>query len=132
MTASILTQQAANGMCLPPSTHSSMAPSNASMPLQESCAAVGVPSSLLSASEVNSSYRQLQLPPHRASALLQPDGGVIRTPQAAAAARQLATNAGVMLRVRGGTGREWLACLLLACISGTLSHAASCDCPQDA
>lgn len=91
---------------------------------------MGVPSSLLSASEVNSTYRLLQLPPHRASALLQPDGGVIRTAQAAAAARQLATNAGVMLRVRGGTGG--VACLLAAAVcSGTRSHACSYDCPQD-
>lgn len=70
--------------------------------MQESCNAVGVSSSLLSASEVNSAYRQLQLPPHRASALLQPDGGVIRATQAAAAARQLATNVGVMIRVSTG------------------------------
>jgi glycine/D-amino acid oxidase-like deaminating enzyme len=70
--------------------------------LQESCSAVGVTSSLLSAAEVNGAYRQLQLPPHRSSGLLQPDGGVIRAAQAAAAARQLATNAGVMIRVSPG------------------------------
>jgi glycine/D-amino acid oxidase-like deaminating enzyme len=63
---------------------------------------VGVSSSLLSSSEVNGAYRQLQLPPHRSSGLLQPDGGVLRAAQAAAAARQLATNAGVMIRVSRG------------------------------
>jgi glycine/D-amino acid oxidase-like deaminating enzyme len=63
---------------------------------------VGIPASLLSASEVNSLCRQLQLPPQRASGLLQQDGGVLQATQAAAAARQLAVNAGVMVRVSAG------------------------------
>jgi hypothetical protein len=69
--------------------------------LQEACAAAGVPVSLLSGSEVNSSCRQLALPPHRAAGLLQGDGGVLRATTAAAAARQLAAKEGVLMRVSG-------------------------------
>lgn len=69
------------------------------VPAQAACAAVGAPASLLTGSEVNSSFRQLQLPPHRSSGLLQPNGGVLRATQAAAVARQLAAGVGVMMRV---------------------------------
>lgn len=70
---------------------------------------MGVPFSLLSGSEVSTAYhRALQLPPHRSSGLLQPEGGVLRARQAAAAVRQLATNVGVMIRVRK-VARGWRA-----------------------
>jgi hypothetical protein len=74
--------------------------------LQEACVAAGVPVSLLSGSEVNSSCRQLTLPPHRAAGLLQGDGGVLRATTAAAAARQLAAKEGVLMRVSGPGCRQ--------------------------
>jgi hypothetical protein len=65
---------------------------------QEACAAVGVQADVLSSAEAMAAFRQLQLP-HTSTCLLQQQGGLLEPGKAAAAAQQLAQQAGVQMMV---------------------------------